>query len=108
MYHFVIPYGIEREAELLRGFSARELKLLLLFSAGSVLISLLLYALLRDVSIAIVLLLTFLSASYLLTKKGVFRQSIVDDAIDFFRAQSAQRIYPYRYEDEWRTSAQEA
>ena len=91
-----IPLGVKPEAELFTGFGKKQLFQALIGSlvmGGA--------AALVWLFTTVVLALTGIFGSVLMTTKAQSNLSVVDQVQNLVRFLSGQKIYPYRYGDEW-------
>ena len=92
-----IPLGVKPEAELFTGFGKKQLFQALIGSlvmGGAA-------ALVANVTTTVVLALTGIFGSVMMTTKDQSNLSVVDQVQNLVRFLSGQKIYPYRYGDEW-------
>jgi len=90
-----IPLGVKPEAELFTGFGKKQLFQALI---GSLVMGWLFTA---NVTTTVVLALTGIFGSVMMTTKDQSNLSVVDQVQNLVRFLSGQKIYPYRYGDEW-------
>ena len=91
-----IPLGVKPEAELFTGFGKKQLFQALIGSlvmGGA--------AALVWLTTTVVLALTGIFGSVMMTTKDQSNLSVVDQVQNLVRFLSGQKIYPYRYGDEW-------
>ena len=90
-----IPLGVKPEAELFTGFGKKQLFQALIGSlvmgGAAALVWL----------FTVVLALTGIFGSVMMTTKDQSNLSVVDQVQNLVRFLSGQKIYPYRYGDEW-------
>ena len=97
-----IPANAKSQAEIFTGFGKNELVKSIIGTAFGTAISMVVYLITRE--IAWTMLCTVGSAFIsvmMCTKIDNIGQSVVDVAVDQVRFNKGQKIYPYRYLDEW-------
>lgn len=97
-----IPMGVKTENELFPGFGKRQLLQAMLGSAGFLLVGLFLWAVTKNVTMAVILILAGIIGSVMMTTKDQSNLSVVDQVMNMIRFAKSQKYYPYRYMDEWR------
>ena len=94
-----IPLGVKPEAELFTGFGKKQLFQALIGSL--VMGAALVWLFTANVTTTVVLALTGIFGSVMMTTKDQSNLSVVDQVQNLVRFLSGQKIYPYRYGDEW-------
>ena len=97
-----IPMGVKTENELFPGFGKRQLLQATLSSAGFLLVGLFLWAVTKNVTMAVILILAGIIGSVMMTTKDQSNLSVVDQVMNMIRFAKSQKYYPYRYMNEWR------
>ena len=90
-----IPLGVKPEAELFTGFGKKQL----FQSMGG--IAALAWLFTGNVTTTVILALAGIFGSVMMTTKDQSNLSVVDQVQNLIRFLRGQKIYPYRYGDEW-------
>ena len=96
-----IPLGVKPEAELFIGFGKKQLFQALIGSLVMGGAAALVWLFTANVTTTVVLALTGIFGSVMMTTKDQSNLSVVDQVQNLVRFLSGQKIYPYRYGDEW-------
>ena len=96
-----IPLGVKPEAELITGFGKKQLFQALIGSLVMGGAAALVWLFTANVTTTVVLALTGIFGSVMMTTKDQSNLSVVDQVQNLVRFLSGQKIYPYRYGDEW-------
>ena len=88
-----IPLGVKPETELFTGFGKKQL-----FQGG---VAALVWLFTANVTTTVVLALAGIFGSVMMTTKDQSNLSVVDQVQNLVRFLRGQKIYPYRYGDEW-------
>ena len=96
-----IPLGVKPEAELVTGFGKNQLFQALIGSLVMGGAAALVWLFTANVTTTVVLALTGIFGSVMMTTKDQSNLSVVDQVQNLVRFLSGQKIYPYRYGDEW-------
>ena len=96
-----IPRGVKPEAELFTGFGKKQLFQALIGSLVMGGAAALVWLFTANVTTTVVLALTGIFGSVMMTTKDQSNLSVVDQVQNLVRFLSGQKIYPYRYGDEW-------
>ena len=96
-----IPLGVKPEAELFTGFGKTQLFQALIGSLAMGGVAALVWLFTANVTTTVVLALTGIFGSVMMTTKDQSNLSVVDQVQNLVRFLSGQKIYPYRYGDEW-------
>ena len=96
-----IPLGVKPETELFTGFGKKQL-----FQSvvGSLLmggLATLIWLFTGSVTTTVILALSGIFGSVMMTTKDQSNLSVVDQVQNMIRFWRGQKIYPYRYGDEW-------
>ena len=94
-----IPLGVK--AELFTGFGKKQLFQALIGSLVMGGAAALVWLFTANVTTTVVLALTGIFGSVMMTTKDQSNLSVVDQVQNLVRFLSGQKIYPYRYGDEW-------
>ena len=96
-----IPLGVKPEAGLFTGFGKKQLFQALIGSLVMGGAAALVWLFTANVTTTVVLALTGIFGSVMMTTKDQSNLSVVDQVQNLVRFLSGQKIYPYRYGDEW-------
>ncbi len=96
-----IPMGVRTEAELFNGFGKKELIRALIGSLFCCFIALLIHICSGNVAMTMIMVLTGIFGSVILTTRDSNNLSVVDQLSHMVIFARGQKIYPYRYQDEW-------
>ena len=96
-----IPMGVKPDTELFSGFGKRELMQSIIGSLCGGVIATLIYLISQNVTYSVVAILAFIVGSVMMTTKDQSNMSVVDQVQNMLRFKRSQKIYPYRYGDEW-------
>lgn len=96
-----IPLDVKPEAELFTGFGKKQLFQALIGSLVMGGAAALVWLFTANVTTTVVLALTGIFGSVMMTTKDQSNLSVVDQVQNLVRFLSGQKIYPYRYGDEW-------
>ncbi|KOF56357.1 hypothetical protein AGR56_05965 [Clostridium sp. DMHC 10] len=99
-----IPLGLKTRTEIFEGFGKEEL----LKSMGSTfvaaLIDIVVYITTRSTAFCVVFLLTSIAGSIMMLTKDKTNISVVDQIKFMVRFHKSQKVYRYKYLDEWNIS----
>ena len=97
-----IPQGLKTRVEIFDGFGKEELvkTILVTLVAGS--IDALLFLMFRNVVTSVVFMLISISASVMMLTKDKTNVSVVDQVGFMVRFARSQKIYKYKYLEEWK------
>ena len=93
-----IPLGVKPEAELFTGFGLFQSIVGSLVMGG---IAALAWLFTGNVTTTVILALAGIFGSVMMTTKDQSNLSVVDQVQNLIRFLRGQKIYPYRYGDEW-------
>jgi deoxyhypusine synthase len=96
-----IPMGVKTETELFPGFGKKQLAQSAIGALGAGAVSALAWALLQNVTITVIGILIGIIGSVMMTTKDQNNLSVVDQVQNMVRFTKSQKVYPYRYGDEW-------
>lgn len=97
-----IPMGVKSEAEFFPGFGRKQLLQSVIGSLGAGVVSAVVWLLSQNVTFTVIGVLSGIVGSVMMTTKDQTNQSVVDQVQNMVRFAKSQKIYPYRYGDEWR------
>ena len=96
-----IPLGVKTEAELFTGFGKKQLFQSIVGSLVMGGIAVLDWLFTGNVTTTVILALAGIFGSVMMTTKDQSNLSVVDQVQNLIRFLRGQKIYPYRYGDEW-------
>ncbi len=96
-----IPQGIKLRSEIFEGFSKIELYKTIIVSIVAGIIMSVLFLLTQTVSLCLVLFLSVIFATVMVLTKDKNNVSVVDQLGFMVRFAKSQKIYKYKYLDEW-------
>ena len=96
-----IPQGVKPEAELFTGFGKKQLFQSIEGSLVMGGIAALAWLFTWNVTTTVILALAGIFGSVMMTTKDQSNLSVVDQVQNLIRFLRGQKIYPYRYGDEW-------
>ena len=102
-----IPLGVKPEAELFTGFGKKQLFQSIVGSLVMGGIAALAWFFTENVTTTVILALAGIFGSVMMTTKDQSNLSVVDQVQNLIRFLRGQKIYPYRYGDEWVTEGRE-
>jgi hypothetical protein len=96
-----IPMGVKPENEIFSGFGKKQLIQSVIGSFGAGVVSFVSWIIAKNVATPIVILLVGVIGSVMMTTKDHSNLSVVDQVIHMVKFYRRQKIFPYRYGDEW-------
>lgn len=96
-----IPLGVKPEAELFTGFGKKQLLQSIVGSLGMGGVAALVWLFTGNVTTTVVIVLAGIFGSVMMTTKDQLNLSVVDQVQNLVRFLRGQKVYPYRYGDEW-------
>lgn len=96
-----IPMGVKTENELFSGFGKRELKQAFVGSLIGIIAAIILYVTTENVAMTMIMVLTCIFGSVIMTTRDANNLSVIDQMTNMMAFGRGQKIYPYRYKDEW-------
>lgn len=97
-----IPMGVKTEVEIFQGFGKKQLLQSVIGSLGAGAVSAFVWLFTQNVTFTVIGILTGIVGSVMMTTKDQTNLSVVDQLQHMLRFAKSQKIYPYRYGDEWR------
>jgi hypothetical protein len=97
-----IPMGVKTEVEIFQGFGKKQLLQSVIGSLGAGAVSAFVWLFTQNVTFSVIGILTGIVGSVMMTTKDQTNLSVVDQLQHMVRFAKSQKIYPYRYGDEWR------
>ncbi|HCA30910.1 MAG TPA: hypothetical protein DEP23_15825 [Ruminococcaceae bacterium] len=96
-----IPMGVKPEAEFFRGFGRKQITEAVIGSLACVLIACILWFVTHSVTVTMIAFLSGIAGSIMMTGKDQSNLSVVDQIRNMVRFAKSQKVYPYRYSNEW-------
>lgn len=97
-----IPARAKTQTEIFNGFGKKEIQKSVVGITFGAVIATVAFLFTREVAVAIIIMIAVaLICGVMCAKIESIGQSIVDIFIDLVRFKRSQKIYPYRYLDEW-------
>lgn len=97
-----IPMGVKPEAEFFRGFGKKQMIQAAVGSLFGGVLACILWFITQNVTAVMITALTVIAGSVMMTTKDQSNMSVVDQIANMIRFAKSQKVYPYRYGDEWR------
>jgi len=92
-----IPVNLKTRTEFLEGYGVQELLQTLIIGSVGIIISLLLYLIIKNDFISILLAFIFFAGGFFLTIKDSFTLSLLDQLIIGYKFGKIQKKYKYKY-----------
>ena len=96
-----IPLGLKTRTEIFEGFGKEELFKSIIFTLISAAIDALIYSITRKPAFCVVFILSSIATSVMIFTKDKSNISVVDQVKFMIRFAKSQKVYRYRYLDEW-------
>lgn len=96
-----IPMGVKMESELFNGFGKREFKQAFVGSAFGIFGAFILWCTTDNIAFTMIMVLTSIFGSVIMTTRDSNNQSVVEQIHNMMAYARTQKIYPYRYREEW-------
>lgn len=96
-----IPLGLKTRTEIFEGFGKEELFKSIIVSLIAGAIDVAIYLLTKSASFCVVFILSSIAGSVLMLTKDKTNISVVDQIKFMVRFDKSQKIYRYKYLDEW-------
>ena len=96
-----IPMGVKPETELFNGFGRTQLFQSVIGSLAVGAVAAVVWFLSGNVTATVILVLSGIFGSVMMTTKDQSNLSVVDQVQNLVRFLRSQKVYPYRYGDEW-------
>ena len=97
-----IPQGLKTRVEIFDGYGKEELVKTLLVTTLVGVLDIFYYLIFRNTVISVVMILVAIAGSVMMLTKDHTNISVVDQVGFMIRFARSQKIYPYKYQDEWR------
>ena len=97
-----IPQGLKTRVEIFDGYGKEELMKTLLVTTLVGVVDVFYYLIFRNTVVSVVMILVAIAGSVMMLTKDHTNISVVDQVGFMVRFARSQKIYPYKYLDEWR------
>lgn len=97
-----IPQGLKTRVEIFDGYGKEELMKTLLVTTLVGVIDFFYYLVFKNTVASVVIILVTIAGSVMMLTKDHTQISVVDQVGFMIRFSRSQKIYPYKYQDEWR------
>lgn len=97
-----IPQGLKTRVEIFDGYGKEELMKSLLVTILVGVVDVFYYLIFRNTVVSVVMILVAIAGSVMMLTKDHTNISVVDQVGFMVRFARSQKIYPYKYLDEWR------
>lgn len=97
-----IPQGLKTRVEIFDGFGKEELFKTIIVSVVAGVIDGLLFLIFKNVVTSVVFMLVVISGSVMMLTKDKTNISVVDQVGFMMRFARSQKVYKYKYLDEWK------
>lgn len=97
-----IPQGLKTRVEIFDGYGKEELFKTVIITLISGLVDGLLFLVFRNVVVSIVFMLVMISGSVMMLTKDKSNISVVDQVCFMVKFARSQKIYKYKYIEEWK------
>ena len=97
-----IPQGLKTRVEIFDGYGKEELMKTLLVTTLVGVVDVFYYLIFRNTVVSVVMILVAIAGSVMMFTKDHTNISVVDQVGFMVRFARSQKIYPYKYLDEWR------
>lgn len=96
-----IPQGLKTRVEIFSGYGKEELHKTILAVLIIGVLDLMYFVLFRNIVIGMVVILTGIAGSVMMLTKDNNNISVVDQVMFMFKFAKSQKVYKYKYLDEW-------
>lgn len=97
-----IPQGLKTRVEIFDGYGKEELMKTLLVTTLVGVVDVFYYLIFRNTVVSVVMILVAIAGSVMMLTKDHTNISVVDQVGFMVRFARSQKMYPYKYLDEWR------
>ena len=97
-----IPQGLKTRVEIFDGYGKEELVKTLLVTTLAGVLDIFYYLIFKNTVVSVVMILVAIAGSVMMLTKDHTNISVVDQVGFMIRFARSQKIYPYKYQDEWR------
>lgn len=97
-----IPQGLKTRVEIFDGYGKEELMKTLLVTTLVGVVDVFYYLIFRNTVVSVVMILVAIAGSVMMLTKDHTNISVVDQVGFMVHFARSQKIYPYKYLDEWR------
>ncbi len=96
-----IPQGLKTRVEIFDGYGKEGLVKTLLVTTLVGVLDIFYYLIFRNTVVSVVMILVAIAGSVMMLTKDHTNISVVDQVGFMVRFARSQKIYPYKYQDEW-------
>jgi len=96
-----IPQGLKTRVEIFDGYGKEELMKTLLVTTLVGVLDVFYYLIFKNTVVSVVVILVAISGSVMMLTKDHTNISVVDQVGFMVRFARSQKVYPYKYQDEW-------
>ena len=97
-----IPQGLKTRVEIFDGYGKEELVKTLLVTTLVGVLDIFYYLIFKNTVVSVVMILVAIAGSVMMLTKDYTNISVVDQVGFMIRFARSQKIYLYKYQDEWR------
>lgn len=97
-----IPQGLKTRVEIFDGYGKEELMKTILVTIVVGVLDIFYYLIFKNMVVSVVTILVAIAGSVMMLTKDHTNISVVDQVGFMIRFARSQKIYPYKYQDEWR------
>lgn len=97
-----IPQGLKTRVEIFDGYGKEELMKTILMTIVVGVLDIFYYLIFKNMVVSVVTILVAIAGSVMMLTKDHTNISVVDQVGFMIRFARSQKIYPYKYHDEWR------
>lgn len=97
-----IPQGLKTRDEIFDGYGKEELFKTFIFTLAVGILDIFYYLIFKNTVVSIVVILVAIAGSVMMLTKDHTNISVVDQVGFMMRFARSQKVYPYKYQDEWR------
>lgn len=101
-YSLYIPQGLKTRVEIFDGFGKEEITKTIIATVAAGILDVLLYYIFKNPSISVVFILVSIFGSIMMLTKDKNNISVVDQIGFMIKFTKTQKIYKYKYLDEWK------
>ena len=96
-----IPQGLKTRVEIFEGYGKEELVKTIIVIVVAGVIDVLLYSIFKNIVVSVVFILVAIAGSVMMLTKDKNNISVVDQVGFMVRFAKSQKVYKYKYLDEW-------
>ena len=97
-----IPQGLKTRSELFDGYGKEELFKTIIVAIIVGIIDILIYLFTKNTAICVVFFLSSIAGAIMMLTKDITNISVIDQVKFMIRFARSQKVYKYKYYDEWR------